>query len=169
MNIILFGFRGCGKSYLGKLLSEKIMRPFIDTDELIVQLHAQETGETLTVRAIYRSLGSAYFRSLETKAIQSLANVEKSVIALGGGAVLDPQNREMLNKIGKLVYVEASLDVIKNRGTLPLENSLEELYLQSLPIYRSIEAFCVKDLDEKKAIADICKNLGVHMGVHHGI
>lgn len=168
MNIILFGFRGCGKTYLGRLLAQKIARPFIDNDDILVQLYAQETGEILTPHIIYRSLGSAYFRSLETKAIQSLAHVEKSVIALGGGAVLDPQNREMLHKIGKLVYVEASLEVIKSRGTLtlPSEVSLEELYLQRLPVYRSIEALCVRsDLDEKAVIADICNYIGVLHGI----
>lgn len=157
MNVILFGFRGCGKSYFGELLSKKLMRPFIDTDELIVQLHAQKTGQTLTARAIYRSLGSAYFRSLETKVI-NLLNVKKSVIALGAGAILDPQNRQTLNKLGKLIYLEASLEVIKNRGTLSLEIPLEELYAQRIPIYRSIEAPCIRsELDEKAVIADICK------------
>jgi shikimate kinase len=149
MNIILFGFKGAGKTYLGKLLSAELKRPFIDTDDLIVQSH----GQQLSVRDIHQALGETGFRALESTVIRTLQPHPHAVIALGGGSVLDSTNIEHLQKIGRLVYLKVSFNERSfKHGTPsfadaadPVE-SLRKIYQQRLPIYESIPARCL-DLD----------------------
>lgn len=130
-NLILFGFRGCGKTYFGRLLAEKLQRPFFDTDDLLVALD----GKQLTPRAIHRAIGEKAFRALETQAILSLMHVERSVIALGGGAVLEEENVKLLQTMGRLIYLDAKFETVE-----PRVGPLKELYEQRKPIYESIPA-----------------------------
>ncbi|MDP1608279.1 MAG: shikimate kinase [Chlamydiales bacterium] len=146
MSIILFGFKGCGKTYHGKRLSLLLNLPFIDTDDLIVKLY----GEQLPIREIHSKLGEEAFRSLEAKAIHQLQASLNAVIALGGGAVLNPVNVGHLQNIGQLVYLKASFETIKERilkeeipsfvdATRPFE-SLKEIYEKRILIYEKIPA-----------------------------
>lgn len=160
MNAILFGFKGCGKTYLGKLLAKKLNRQFIDTDDVIVRLHAEKSGQYLTPRAIYQSLGSVSFRSLEKQALYSLEGVHNAVIALGGGAVLNPENVETLQKIGTLIYLEASLETINSRNITHVEGPIDKLYYERLPIYRSISAPCIHvDIIDESTVLKVISNL----------
>ncbi len=122
VNLILFGFRKVGKTYFGRRLAEKLQRPFFDTDALLVSLH---TGEENTPRAIYHALGEAAFRMLERQAIESIRDVQNAVIALGGGAVLLPENRELLQTMGRMIYLQAPF-------TDPLYEERKALY-ESIP------------------------------------
>lgn len=150
MNILLFGFKSCGKTHFGKLLSLKMHRPFIDTDDLILELYAEETGKRKNVRKIHEALGEEPFRALEKRALQLLKKVENSVIALGGGAVLDPENVEFLQTIGALVFLQAGAETLKKRifqDELPSfldkkdpERAFFEMIQERQPIYQSIPA-----------------------------
>lgn len=150
MNLILFGFKGCGKTHFGKLLAQKMHRRFIDTDDWIVELFAKKTGERTLPREIYIQLGPAAFRALEKEVLQSLKNVKDAVIALGGGAVLDPENVELLQKIGCLAYLSTSRQTLQKRvlkhqtpAFLDSEDpqaSFHEMFQQRRPIYESIPA-----------------------------
>jgi shikimate kinase len=158
MNIILFGFKGSGKTYLGKRCSAALGCPFIDTDELIEKMYASR----ISLREIYKIEGEANFRMLERAAILSLPSKPPSIIATGGGAVLNPENVQDLQKIGKLVYLKASFDTIKKRLTttpafVDKANSLEAIYRKRLPIYESIPAIALDvDLcDEVECIAKL--------------
>lgn len=116
MNLILIGFKGSGKSYFGKLLAEKLFLNFIDVDSLIEQEYFCRFGEHLSCRGIFEGEGEGYFRNLESKVIFSLKEVKTSVIATGGGVVLNPQNVNLLKEIGVLVYLELPFDVLQKRG-----------------------------------------------------
>lgn len=150
MNIILFGFKSSGKTHFGQLLAQKMHRPFIDTDDLISELYGKKQK---SAKAIHKELGEQGFRALEKKAILHLKNVKDSVIALGGGAVLDPENVETLQKIGALVYLKTDPKVLKKRlleGELPSfidpkdpEGSFWKMIQEREPIYQSISARCV--------------------------
>lgn len=161
MNVILFGFKGCGKTHFGKLLAKELNYQFIDTDDIIIRSYAEESGQHLTPRAIYQSIGEAGFRLLEKKAISTLKMVKNTVIALGGGAVLSPDNVEILKKIGKLIYLETDIETIKKRNITLLEGSIEKVYLDRLPIYRSVSAPSVHThtLTEEAVISAICSIL----------
>jgi shikimate kinase len=150
MNLILFGFKGCGKTHFGKLLAKTMQRPFIDTDDLLNALFVKQTGKHLSNQAIYKEVGEAQFRALETEALLSLKEYHNTIIALGGGVVLNPKNVEFLQGIGNLVYLStdpATLRARMNKENPPAfldENNLEASFLttfqERLPIYESIPA-----------------------------
>jgi shikimate kinase len=144
MNLILFGFKGCGKTHFGKLLAQKCGRPFIDTDDLIVRLHGKKE---LTVRDVYTEVGEEKFRQLECDAVRHLGHVRQSVIALGAGAILNPQSQQMLQEIGTFVYLEASLDSLLKRGVSSLVGPLKPLYQQRIALYKAIPAHTI-DTDQ---------------------
>ena len=87
--MILLGYRGSGKTTIGRRLAEKIQMPFVDTDELIVGMAGQ------SIREIFEERGEPYFRDLESLAVQDACE-RSAIIALGGGAVLREENRRRL-------------------------------------------------------------------------
>jgi shikimate kinase len=138
VNIILFGFKSCGKTYFGKLLAKELERSFVDTDDLIVE----ECGG-VPIRVIYLTVGEVGFRALEKKVVEGLKSNMNAVIALGGGAVLDPENVTHLKKVGEMIYLEASFDTIRSRIQEPpafANGSLQQVYKERKPIYESIGA-----------------------------
>ncbi len=163
MNLLLFGFKSSGKTHFGKLLSQELKRPFIDTDDLIVELHQKEK----TVKQIYRELGDVAFRDLESRAIRRLKEVKDSIIALGGGTVLKSENVEFLQKIGAFVFLKTSPEKLKMRllkDELPLfldkedpEGSFYRMVQEREPIYESIPArrIDVDKLDEAGVLAEL--------------
>jgi len=150
MNLILFGFKGCGKTHFGKKLAQKMRRPFIDTDDLLADLFAKKTGQHTLPREIYIQIGASAFRALEKEAILSLRNTQNAIIALGGGAVLDPETLALLQKIGCLAYLSTSPQTLKNRALgkkTPAfldendpDTSFDDMIRERLPIYQSIPA-----------------------------
>jgi shikimate kinase len=133
MSLILYGFKGCGKTTMGRKLAQELGLPFVDTDELM--------GGSIS--ELYERLGEKEFRLLEKKTILGLKKEPPKVIAIGGGAILDPENQAHLKSLGKLVYLEVPFEVIEKRlKTLPAfakgAKSLFEIYHERLPIYRRI-------------------------------
>jgi shikimate kinase len=116
MNIILIGFKNSGKSSVGKALAAALKFNFIDTDRLIERLYQQHKSLELTVREIYQQEGEKFFRAQEKKVILSLKHDKKTVIATGGGSVLDRENVYHLKKIGMLVHLKVSFEEIVKRG-----------------------------------------------------
>lgn len=165
MNLLLFGFKASGKTHFGKLLSHELNRPFIDTDHLIIELYKKDTDTKRTIQQIYQELGEARFRSLEKRALKLLKSFDNSIIALGGGAVLDRENVEFLQTVGTLVFLKASAETLKKRifrDELPVffdrkdpERSFYEMIQEREPIYRSIPAQTIDTdaLDEAGVIA----------------
>jgi len=165
MNLILFGFKAAGKTHFGKLLAIKMHRPFIDTDDIILELYHKETGHKRTMREIYAELGKEGFRALETKALHLLKYVKGTIIALGGGAVLDPKNVELLQTVGTLVFLKASPEKLKERmfkTEIPPfldpkdpEGSFYRMIQEREPIYRSVPAHTINTdtLDEAGVLA----------------
>jgi shikimate kinase len=91
MSIVLIGYRGSGKTTVGRLLAKQLGRPFADCDDLIVQ------REGKSIREIFLAGGEEAFRKLEMSAIEELAKKKADhVIAVGGGAVLREENRRAL-------------------------------------------------------------------------
>lgn len=167
-NLILFGFKGCGKTYFGTYLAKQIGYSFIDTDQLIEELH----GENLSNLEIYKKIGEQEFRKLERLAIASLSGVTTTIIALGGGAILSSENH--LEKMGQLVYLETTKETLKKRlfsqHPLPAifdpsnpEQSFEQLYLEREPIYEKIPARKIS-LNEKSDQQVIDELIGIIYG-----
>ena len=110
IHILLIGYRGCGKSGVGKLLSELLDRDFIDTDIAI------ETSAGKTIAEIFAEVGEEGFRDLESNQIASLDSlIESAIISLGGGAILRPENRRCIRNLGKTVWLQATPETIYER------------------------------------------------------
>lgn len=110
MNVVLIGMMGSGKSTVGRLLAGALQRPFFDTDTL-VELKAQ-----LLIRQIFEQKGEAEFRRLEAEAVAEAAGGENRVIATGGGAVLNPANREALRRGGLVIWLDAEPEELLTRA-----------------------------------------------------
>ncbi len=108
-NIILVGYRGTGKSTLGKRLADVLNMNFIDMDRILIQ----ETG--CSISRIVEERGWPYFRELEKKLLLKLAQATGQVIATGGGVVLDAENRTLLSKMGIVIWLKADPDAIVAR------------------------------------------------------
>jgi shikimate kinase len=109
--VILTGFMGAGKSTVGRLLAEKLGWPFVDTDALI----EERTGSNIA--QIFAEKGEAAFRALEAEAVRDCAQMEKVVLALGGGAVESEPTRNALVRIdqARIVFLDAPLEVMVAR------------------------------------------------------
>ncbi len=107
-HLYLVGYRGCGKSTVGRLLARRWDWPLIDTDALVVEADGRD------IATIFAEDGESTFRDLETAAIESIQNHPASVIALGGGVVLRPTNVDWIGR-GRCVYLAASATTLAAR------------------------------------------------------
>ncbi|MCE5285867.1 MAG: shikimate kinase [Pelosinus sp.] len=122
-NIVLIGFMGTGKTSTGKLLANRLSRPFLDMDKKI------EIENNTTIAEMFQQYGEAYFRQKEQEMIVKAARYTNAVIATGGGAVLAEKNVAGLKSTGVIISLTASLEVILERtgrrNTRPLLNCPE--------------------------------------------
>ena len=109
MNIILTGFMGTGKTAVGKRLAKRLGWEFLDLDQLI------ETSAQMPIAKIFTERGEAVFRRLERRHISRVIHKCHQIIATGGGAFIDPQNRARLRVSGPVVCLTARPQIIVNR------------------------------------------------------
>jgi len=109
MNIVLIGYRGTGKSTVGRLLAARLGRTLVSTDAEIVARAKRAIPE------IVAQEGWDYFRDLESDVCRELAGRDQLVIDTGGGAILRTQNVEALKKSGRLFWLTASVETIATR------------------------------------------------------
>jgi shikimate kinase len=109
MNIVLVGFRCCGKTTIGKSLAEHLGMTFIDADERVEQKHH------MTIREIFEKKGETVFRLWESDAIAEAAKLDGHVIATGGGAVLRYKNIRNLKRNSVIVFLSVSADTAYER------------------------------------------------------
>ncbi|MCX6990357.1 MAG: hypothetical protein NTX49_04755 [Chlamydiae bacterium] len=174
MNLILFGYKKCGKTYYGLKVAHKMHMQYVDTDQMIEALFTSRYHQTLPCKQIVIHHGIHLLRELEKQVIYSLAQLKNTVIALGGGAVLDESNVEHLQKSGTLVYLKTDKETLKKRvlsGELPSYidtknpvKSFEDMHAHRKPFYEKIPAFTI-DTDHKSEeevvmlLADIIESI----------
>jgi shikimate kinase len=90
MSIVLIGYRGSGKTTVGRLLSIRLSQPFVDSDEKIV------TTAGKSIKEIFEQHGEEKFRDWETEVIREIALLQNHVLSLGGGALLRDDNRRAI-------------------------------------------------------------------------
>ncbi|PCI75366.1 hypothetical protein COB21_05730 [Candidatus Aerophobetes bacterium] len=158
MNIVLFGMKACGKTSVGKALKDLIGKAFFDTDQLIREIYSFSGEKHLNIKEIYAKVGPATFRGLEIEAVNSLQDVRNSIIAVGGGTMLDSDNIETLQTFGHLVYLYIEQDKLKKRifssKDLPLifdpkdpEGSFDAMYEQRYAWFKKIPSLVIEQAD----------------------
>jgi len=120
-NIFLIGLSGSGKSTVGRILAQKLNKPFFDLDALI----ERECGES--VSAIFARCGEEFFRSCESRILAQVAQTEgNAVIATGGGVVIKPENRSLIRSSGVCVYLLVDPEIALERLNTQLSNRLAQ-------------------------------------------
>ncbi len=133
-NIVLTGMPASGKSTVGKLLAEKLGRPFIDTDEEI----EKQVGATPS--QIFATQGEAAFRDIETAVIKKLASENGAVIATGGGAILRPENVDALRMNGRLFFINRPVEQLiptADRPTASTRDAILKRFSERFATYLS--------------------------------
>jgi shikimate dehydrogenase len=143
--IVLTGFRGTGKTEIGKVLSSRLNATFIDTDDVI------ETKTGRSIPDIFHYEGEERFRSVEREVIASLPNKDV-IISTGGGVVCDPNNMEYLRRDSSVVLLVADIDTIEKRimnkprpplTSLPLREEIAEMMDRRRRNYYASSDFCM--------------------------
>ncbi len=146
MNLVLIGYRGSGKSAVGRRLAAYLGLKFVDIDDLI------EEGQGAPISDIVKSHGWGHFRKVERNTIEEISKEDRIIVAPGGGAVLDTDNVKALRKNGFIIWLQADKQTLlkrlnqdpgtnTRRPTLTGKGTSEELKeVLSLrePIYRRV-------------------------------
>ncbi len=141
-NLFLVGMMGAGKTTVGRQLAKRLGKAFNDADREI------ETRTGVRVAVIFDIEGEAGFRKREADIIEQMTALDDIVLATGGGAVLDPRNRERLKTRGFVIYLHAQPKELwqrtRNDRSRPLlqggdpRERLEALYAARDPLYREV-------------------------------
>ncbi|WP_370325029.1 shikimate kinase [Euzebya sp.] len=143
-NIVLIGLMGSGKSTVGRLVADRLDRPFVDTDDVV------EHDARRSIAEIFATDGERDFRELESAAVRQVSALRGQVIAVGGGAVVSATNATALRGTGDLVWLDAPISALvmhltaeAERGTRPLlgdpatlQATLERLYVERYDAYK---------------------------------
>ena len=156
-NIVLCGFMGSGKTVVGRELAKIMGAKFVDTDELI------EKEQGVAIKAIFAAHGEDYFRDLEYEMCKKVAQMKGAVVSTGGGAMTFARNVEAIKQGSKVVFLDASFDVICDRignsTTRPLFQDREKakrLYDERKDKYPAAAAHVVNgDMGARKTALEI--------------
>ena len=159
MKVYLCGFMGCGKSRIGRELAQKTGMTFADLDRYIVE------KEGMTIPEIFEKFGEPHFRGLEAKYIAEMP--DNSVVALGGGAIINDNTAKTARQNGKVVFLDADFETcygrIKDDKNRPLaynnpKEKVRELYDTRRPIYSERSDITIKAVGTPAAITEKIRN-----------
>jgi len=142
MNVVLIGYRGTGKSTVGRLLASRLGRLLVSTDAEIIKRARRMVPEIIAQE------GWEYFRDLESDICRELADRDQLVIDTGGGAIIRTQNIEALKKNGTVFWLTASVETIVKRigsdnqrpsltGTKSFVDEIQEVLQERVPKYQA--------------------------------
>ena len=159
-NISFIGMAGCGKTTLGKAISEKHGLSFVDTDHLI------ESEYKMTLENVKKEFGYKFVRSAEEKAILGLDRTTK-IISTGGSAIYSSISMHHLMSFSKIIYIDTPLDEIvkrigigQKRGlAVPDGISVSDVYLERKPLY---EKFSQLTVDGSKSIEQLVSEVNMY-------
>ena len=141
--VVLVGFMGSGKSSVGRELARRFGVPFVDVDAWI------ESATGCRIRDLFAREGEAAFREREKAALREILSVKGCVIATGGGAFVDAENRVLLRSYAPVVYLDAAVETLLGRLAADLgrpllrggdrEEVVRELLSRRVPGYRTAD------------------------------
>jgi shikimate kinase len=163
-SIVLIGMMGAGKSTVGDCLHRRTGFPRLDTDEIVMSKFG------MPISKIFSAHGENKFRDAETEALQTLASDEPVVIVTGGGIILREENRNLLKRLGAVVWLEADEETLFKRASRadsrPLlqrmnpRKAFAEMLKARVPLYAKVADICVDTsalTDEEVALAVLVK------------
>lgn len=173
-NIIIAGFKGCGKTATGKAIAKKLGMKFFDTDSVLERIHAEEKAEKIPFREIRKKYGAEHFSDIEAKAVQIVSKENNCVISLGGGTLKNPASVELLKGSGKVIYLKDSPKNLLNRmrrtglpafldPSDPAGSMMKEYALRE-PIYESTADITIDcaEISLNRAVEIIIEKLGLN-------
>jgi shikimate kinase len=166
-HLVLIGPMGAGKSTIGRHLARLLQLPFVDLDELI----EQRTG--VTIPLIFEVEGETGFRLRESEMLrETLQLPERLILATGGGAILDPRNRDWIRRCGAVLYLRTPVAVQINRlardRRRPLlqapdrRERLEGMARERNPLYESLADMTIDSVADKpgRTARKVAESLG---------
>lgn len=145
----LTGFMACGKTTFGSRAALLVGWRFVDLDKEIAARHGMH------VREIFATYGEPYFRKVESEVLEDVLRSEQdTVLALGGGTALSEENRKLIAKYARTIWIRTSMDIIWSKignTDRPLakgrsREEIEGMYASRVPLYESV-ADDVLDVD----------------------
>ena len=137
--IVMVGMMGAGKTAVGRALATRLGVPFIDSDAEI------ELAANASIAEIFQRDGEAFFRAKETQVIERLLGGESGILSTGGGAFMQPANRQMMSAQGVSVWLDAPLPLlwqrVRHKDTRPLlrtpdpHATLAAMFEERVPVY----------------------------------
>ena len=155
-NIVLIGMPSSGKSTVGKILTERLSRRFLDTDAMI----CEETGRIIS--DIFEKDGEAVFRDFESEAVKKASAMSASVIATGGGAVLRRENVDALRQNGVIYFLDRPLDLLMPTADRPTASSKEAIQKRYEERYSIYCESADKTIDSSKSPSSVADDIISH-------
>ncbi|MBQ4577917.1 MAG: shikimate kinase [Clostridia bacterium] len=141
-NIVLIGMPGCGKSTVGRLLAERLGRPFWDADAEIVK----RIGD---IPAYFAAHGEDAFRTVETEVLAELGKQSGLVIATGGGCVTREENYEHLHRNGRILWLRREIEKLPVGGRpVSQRDGVQALYEKRKPLYEGFADLAADNNDD---------------------
>lgn len=136
--IYLVGFMACGKTTIGALLADRLGWKFVDMDQDI------ETQQGDSIAAIFEKSGEQEFRRIETEAIRArvrgIERGEATVVAMGGGAFVQPENLDLLSNRGISIWLDCPFETVQRRVLDTTHRPLARDMARFEELYRSRRA-----------------------------
>lgn len=159
-NLVFIGLMGAGKSAIGRLASQALGIPFVDSD------HEIERVSRMTISDLFARYGEDEFRALEARVLKRLLRTGPRVVSTGGGAYINERSRRQIKRGGLTIWLNAELDVlwerVNKRDTRPLlktenpKQTLENLMRARYPIYAEADLTVMsRDVSKETMVEDV--------------
>jgi shikimate kinase len=147
--VFLIGLRGTGKTTLARLLADKLGWPWVDADAELLQ----RTGQSIA--RLIDAEGEPAFRHYEKALLEELTTMAPVVLATGGGAVLDAENRRLLRERGLVIWLTAAPDVLAARLAADADAKEQRPSLTGLPVPVELKRHQFEREPHYRACADL--------------